>query len=371
MPHPLDGPAPPAAAGLLPWERKRRAAGVPRQKIQRKPSSGRGRGEERRLGPRAVRRGGPGPSSLLTPQSLQGQNASAHGAARNPQPQRQVHTCGRRPARSGGPAPCILAPSPPAPAPKVPEPGPSTAHTCHRLLAALPVRRDTSAPTPQAHADPAHTPQRDTDPMLCGPQRPPQAPHTHASPAPRSPPGATRPHLCPLLPPPPGYALPSRVRTLQPVRPRPPARPLSDPAGYLARACGGILSLQGTPTWPGARCDAAALGTPDPAAGHVWSRRRFRCECLPAPEPAPARARVMQTCANPPSPDALQPGIATSRALRPLGEGRGSPPRRAPPPTGVSAPPPPPPAPRRHQPLALPPSLERAFCFSEPQSHHM
>ena len=164
MPHPLDGPAPPAAAGLLPWERKRRAAGVPRQKIQRKPSSGRGRGEERRLGPRAVRRGGPGPSSLLTPQSLQGQNASAHGAARNPQPQRQVHTCGRRPARSGGPAPCILAPSPPAPAPQVPEPGPSTAHTCHRLLAALPVRRDTSAPTPQAHADPAHTPQRDTDP---------------------------------------------------------------------------------------------------------------------------------------------------------------------------------------------------------------
>lgn len=110
MPHPLDGPAPPAAAGLLPWERKRRAAGVPRQKIQRKPSSRRGRGEERRLGPRAVRRGGPGPSSFLTPQSLQGQNASAHGATRNPQPQRQVHTCGRRPARSGGPAPRALHP---------------------------------------------------------------------------------------------------------------------------------------------------------------------------------------------------------------------------------------------------------------------
>lgn len=100
-----------------------------------------------RLGPRAARRGGPGPSPR-TPQGPQEQNTRAHGTTGNPQPQRQVHTCGRRSVRSGvlHSAPRILAStrSAPAPAPRTPQPAPAVSParpTPGTRYAALPIAR--------------------------------------------------------------------------------------------------------------------------------------------------------------------------------------------------------------------------------------
>lgn len=140
--------APPSPARLLPWERKRRAAGVLRPRIQRKRS-----GERRRGRPQGCEKGrtwAPAPH----PRGPQGRTAHARSTTRNPRPQRQVRTCSRRSVRSGVPhpraasslhSPCTHPQDTPARPQRVPRP----ADTCHQVR----------SPPHRPHRPPRHIPQ--------------------------------------------------------------------------------------------------------------------------------------------------------------------------------------------------------------------
>lgn len=165
-----------------------------------------------------------------------------------------------------------LAPNPPpghpssAPAVSPARPTPATKY------AALPTARTAcrhTPPAPRPQAQPTATQ------TLQSPPHRRQAPRTHASPAPHSQLGATLPHLCPRLPPPLGYL--RHLRQDSPSHPPAPGpSPSRAPLDTLPGACGRIRSRRGTPTWPGARCEATELGTSAPG-----SRTRVEPPALP------------------------------------------------------------------------------------------
>lgn len=344
---PLGGFAPPPPARFFSWERKQRAAGAGRQRIQRKRSGGRGRSKGRRLGRRAARRGRCGPPPR-TPQGPQGQNTRAHSTICDPKPQRQVHeatTPGAhlRPALRALPGPAPRAGHPRFHSPRTPPPGhPSPAPgvsparpTPATKYAALPTGRTAcrhTSPPPS----PAGSAYSDTDPAEspAAPPPPHHRPLAHTRPPPHTHCSGRHSHT----------SVPTSLNPSDTAatfaRAHPPTRRLPAPAPLGLRwiPCPGRAARSRVAgALPRGRDPAAkrpSSGPRPPAARHVWSPWRFRGECLPAPAPAPVPARVMQTCANLLLPVALGPGIAPSPGLRPWGH-RPSAPRPAPLPSRV------------------------------------